>query len=85
MPKGVWSWPTPSALAVGVLPDVLIDVATLTGAQMIALGTHVAAVMSNDDSLAERIGVLDDRWVRTSGDATARLAASEPEVAGSRT
>ncbi|MFN8214808.1 MAG: leucyl aminopeptidase [Candidatus Nanopelagicales bacterium] len=43
------------ALAAESSPDVLIDVATLTGAQMIALGTHVAAVMSNDDSLAERI------------------------------
>jgi len=43
------------ALAAESSPDVLIDVATLTGAQMIALGTHVAAVMSNDDSLADRI------------------------------
>ncbi len=41
-------------------PDAIIDVATLTGAQMIALGTHVAAVMANDDSLSER--------VRTSGE-----------------
>ena len=36
-------------------PDAIVDVATLTGAQMIALGTHVAAVMSNDDSLSEQV------------------------------
>jgi leucyl aminopeptidase len=32
-------------------PDVLIDVATLTGAQLVALGSRTAGVMSNDDSL----------------------------------
>jgi leucyl aminopeptidase len=38
-------------------PDVLIDVATLTGAQMVALGTHVAGAMGNDD--ATRNAVVD--------------------------
>ncbi len=38
-------------------PDVLVDIATLTGAQVIALGTRVSAVMSNDDAL--RDGVVD--------------------------
>jgi leucyl aminopeptidase len=32
-------------------PDVLVDVATLTGAQIVALGARVAGVMSNDDAL----------------------------------
>jgi leucyl aminopeptidase len=32
-------------------PDVLIDVATLTGACVIALGTHVAGLMSNHEEL----------------------------------
>lgn len=32
-------------------PDVLIDVATLTGAQLIALGPLIAGVMANDDAL----------------------------------
>ena len=32
-------------------PDILIDVATLTGAQIVALGPRVAGVMSNDDAL----------------------------------
>ena len=33
-------------------PEVIIDVATLTGACVIALGHHRTAVMSNDDSLS---------------------------------
>jgi leucyl aminopeptidase len=32
-------------------PDIVIDVATLTGAQLIALGARTTAVMSNDDDL----------------------------------
>lgn len=36
-------------------PDAIIDVATLTGAQMIALGTRIAAVMGNDEDLAQQV------------------------------
>jgi leucyl aminopeptidase len=36
-------------------PDVIIDVATLTGAQLVALGAHVYAVMANDDVLRTEI------------------------------
>jgi leucyl aminopeptidase len=36
-------------------PDVLIDVATLTGAQLVALGSRTSAVMSNDDALRTAI------------------------------
>lgn len=36
-------------------PDVLVDVATLTGAQMIALGNRVSAIMANDDDLRDRL------------------------------
>ena len=36
-------------------PDLLVDIATLTGAQVIALGTRVSAVMANDDALREGI------------------------------
>ena len=32
-------------------PDEIIDVATLTGAQLVALGPHVAGAMGNDDAL----------------------------------
>ena len=35
-------------------PDVLVDVATLTGACETALGDRVAGVLANDDSLAQR-------------------------------
>lgn len=31
-------------------PDMIVDVATLTGAQMVALGTRVAGVMGSDDA-----------------------------------
>ena len=48
-------------------PDAIVDVATLTGAQMMALGHRTAAVMSNDEefrvqveSAAERAG--EDFW-----------------------
>ena len=37
-------------------PDTLVDVATLTGAAKLALGTGTAALYSNDDSLAEQLG-----------------------------
>lgn len=36
-------------------PDYIVDVATLTGAQMVALGTRVSAVMSNDDDLRDDV------------------------------
>lgn len=36
-------------------PDTIIDVATLTGACVIALGHHHTGVMSHDDSLADEI------------------------------
>ena len=35
--------------------DVIIDVATLTGACMVALGTHMAGLMGNDDELIEKL------------------------------
>jgi leucyl aminopeptidase len=31
------------------LPDAIIDIATLTGAQIVALGTRIAGLMANDD------------------------------------
>lgn len=36
-------------------PDAIIDLATLTGAIMVALGPHAIGLMSNDDSLAQRL------------------------------
>jgi leucyl aminopeptidase len=36
-------------------PDAILDIATLTGSQRVALGTEVAAVMSNDDDLVAEV------------------------------
>uniref|UniRef100_A0A2C9KM19 Cytosol aminopeptidase domain-containing protein n=1 Tax=Biomphalaria glabrata TaxID=6526 RepID=A0A2C9KM19_BIOGL len=36
-------------------PSVMIDVATLTGAAVVALGSSFAALMSNDDDLVDKI------------------------------
>jgi leucyl aminopeptidase len=46
-------------------PQTVIDVATLTGACIVALGSHVSGLMSNDDDLAEELSAAgvraDDR------------------------
>jgi leucyl aminopeptidase len=36
-------------------PDVLVDVATLTGAVVVALGHRTSAIMANDDDLRARV------------------------------
>jgi leucyl aminopeptidase len=36
-------------------PDVVIDVATLTGACVVALGEHAAGMFGNDDALASEL------------------------------
>ncbi len=36
-------------------PEVLLDVATLTGAQLVALGSRTSAVMANDDNLRAHV------------------------------
>ncbi|MCY4471568.1 MAG: leucyl aminopeptidase [Kistimonas sp.] len=50
-------------------PAVVIDIATLTGACVIALGHHISALMSNDDNLAEQLVAAAER----SRDTTWRL------------
>lgn len=59
------------ALAYGVSvcdPEVVVDVATLTGAMKVALGMRTGAVMATDDDLADRIAVAGadsgERWWR---------------------
>jgi leucyl aminopeptidase len=42
-------------MAVEQKPDVIIDIATLTGASMRALGTLVAGVMGNDQGVIDRV------------------------------
>lgn len=43
------------SLAAEKKPDMIIDVATLTGACMVALGDKIAGVMSNDESVSEQV------------------------------
>jgi leucyl aminopeptidase len=45
------------ARSAGDSPDLLIDIATLTGAQLVALGPRICGVMANDDDV--RNGVVD--------------------------
>ncbi|GAA3820072.1 leucyl aminopeptidase [Cellulomonas soli] len=40
-------------------PDVVLDIATLTGAQMVALGYRVSAVMGSDDVRAEVVAAAE--------------------------
>ena len=42
-------------------PDLLIDMATLTGAARVALGTDLPALFTNDDSLAEQLAEAGGR------------------------
>jgi leucyl aminopeptidase len=41
-------------------PDAVVDIATLTGAQMVALGARVAAIMSNDDAFGHTVRAAAD-------------------------
>jgi leucyl aminopeptidase len=41
-------------------PDAIVDIATLTGAQMIALGNRVSAVMGSDDDLVAHVRAAAD-------------------------
>jgi leucyl aminopeptidase len=43
------------SLAAEEKPDAIVDVATLTGAQVVALGSSVAAVMGNDGELISKV------------------------------
>ncbi|MFM8312069.1 MAG: leucyl aminopeptidase, partial [Ilumatobacteraceae bacterium] len=43
------------SLAVEDKADAIIDIATLTGACMVALGTKIAGVMGNDDAVISRV------------------------------
>jgi leucyl aminopeptidase len=48
------------ALASEKKPDLIIDIATLTGAAVAALGNRTAAFLSNDDGLRERVKDIAD-------------------------
>ncbi|WP_298803857.1 leucyl aminopeptidase [uncultured Pseudokineococcus sp.] len=42
-------------------PDLILDVATLTGAQMVALGSRVSAVMADDPQVGQRVVAAAER------------------------
>ena len=75
------------ALASESHPDVIIDIATLTGAQMISLGNRVAASMANDDALRETItnsftGAGEQMWpMPLPGDLRAALDTPNADIA----
>jgi len=48
------------ALASEKKPDLIVDIATLTGAAVMALGNRTAAVMSNDDALRDSVQQIAD-------------------------
>ncbi|HUO48539.1 MAG TPA: leucyl aminopeptidase [Acidimicrobiales bacterium] len=54
------------SLAAEMRPDAIVDLATLTGACVVALGTAVAGVMGNDEALKARI----DAAAKRGGEAT---------------
>jgi leucyl aminopeptidase len=39
-------------------PDLVVDIATLTGAQVVALGTRTAGVMATDDAVAAKVAAV---------------------------
>ncbi|MDQ3575711.1 MAG: leucyl aminopeptidase, partial [Actinomycetota bacterium] len=43
------------SLAAEIAPAAIVDVATLTGAQVVALGKKIAGLMGNDEGLVERV------------------------------
>jgi leucyl aminopeptidase len=49
------------ALAAESEPDHIIDVATLTGACVVALGSYTTGVMGNDDGLADSVLAASER------------------------
>ncbi|MDP8992014.1 MAG: leucyl aminopeptidase [Actinomycetota bacterium] len=49
------------SLAVEAGADVIVDVATLTGAQIVALGKKVAGLMGNDEALVKRVQAAAER------------------------
>ena len=49
------------SLATELQPDAIVDVATLTGACVVALGGQIAGVMGNDDGLVARVRAAASR------------------------
>ncbi|MDA8291488.1 MAG: leucyl aminopeptidase [Actinomycetota bacterium] len=61
------------SLAVELAPDAVVDLATLTGACVVALGDEIAGLMGNDDRLVDAVGAAS----RRAGEATWHLPLPE--------
>lgn len=59
-------------------PEILIDVATLTGAGKVALGQDIASLFSNDDELANKLQKASQKY----GDLTWRMPLYNPYFKG---
>jgi len=49
------------SLAAALQPDAIVDLATLTGACMVALGPRIAGLMGNHDGLIDQVRAAADR------------------------
>jgi leucyl aminopeptidase len=49
------------SLAAEARPDAIVDIATLTGAQVVALGKKIAALMGNDDGFTAQVQAAAER------------------------
>ncbi|MDP9070519.1 MAG: leucyl aminopeptidase [Actinomycetota bacterium] len=49
------------SLAVEAAPDAIVDLATLTGAQVVALGRKIAGLMGNHQGLVDRVRAASER------------------------
>ena len=54
-PRAAWCWPTGWSGRAEDNPDVVVDVATLTGAATVALGLRTAGVMGSSDAVAASV------------------------------
>ncbi len=61
-----------------VQPEILVDIATLTGAIKVALGTDIAGLFSNDDELAQQLMIAGQR----AGDYNWRMPLYQKYMAG---
>ena len=59
-PKGGLFLPTRSGTRRNYAPRAIIDLATLTGAIMVALGSEIAGLFSNNDELAQRLAAAGE-------------------------
>ena len=73
MPKAGWYFAMRSRMRSKQKVDTIVDIATLTGACMVALGKYKAGLMGNNDELVEQL----EKAAETSGEAVWHLPSGE--------